>query len=248
MIHPATIHDFKMSLFYLPFRKESAPVNMATDMWLLSKAALWGGTIFRRYGWNTPEITFGYGQKADWVCDETGSSIDSITRRPTGGGIVRHGTDLTYCLVAPRGSRAEQMPPMQFYGFIHEKWAEALQEEGINCSLMPCPQQSKSNIPGDCFKEPVGRDLMDSSGKIKLGGAAMKRTRSGMLLQGTLELGEWPELNHSEIEARFLNLFAKDISEELCPRQWPPELETERAAQVKNFQSLMWNQKRKSLG
>lgn len=76
----------------------------------------------------------------------------------------------------------------------------------------------------------------------------MKRTRSGMLLQGTLELGEWPELNHSEIEARFLNLFAKDISEELCSKQWPAELEKERAAQVKNFQSLIWNQKRKSLG
>jgi len=75
----------------------------------------------------------------------------------------------------------------------------------------------------------------------------MKRTRSGMLLQGTHELGEWPELNHSEIEACFLCLFAKDISEELCPKQWPPELEKERAAQVKNFQSLMWNQKRKSL-
>ena len=101
MIHPATIHDFKMSLFYLPFLKESAPVNMATDM-VTIQSRIMGGTIFRRYGWNAPEITFGYGQKADWVCDETGSSIDSITRRPTGGGIVRHGTDLTYCLVAPR--------------------------------------------------------------------------------------------------------------------------------------------------
>ena len=69
-----------------------------------------------------------------------------------------------------------------------------------------------------------------------------------MLLQGTLEMDQWPELNHSEIEACFLHLFAKDLSEELRPKQWPPELETERAAQVKNFQSLIWNQKRKSLG
>ena len=167
-----------------------------------------------------PEITFGYGQKADLKGDETGSSIDSITRRPTGA--VSYGmAQILPTVWLPRGCRAEQMPPMQFYGFIHEKWAEALQKQGIGCSLMPCPQQSKSNIPGDCFKEPVGRDLMDSSGKIKLGGAAMKRTRSGMLLQGTLELGEWPELNHSEIKTRFLYLFTEDISEELCPKQWP---------------------------
>ena len=36
-----------------PFRKESAPFNMATDLWLFSRAAVWGGTIFRRYGWDT---------------------------------------------------------------------------------------------------------------------------------------------------------------------------------------------------
>ena len=237
-----------MSLFYLPFRKERASFNMATDMWLLSKTAKWGGPIFRRYGWDTSQITFGYGQKADWVCNETGKSIVSMTRRPTGGGIVHHGTDLTYCIVAPRGSRVEQMPPMQFYGLIHQKWAEALQDHGIGCALMPCRNQSRGSIPGDCFKEPVGRDLMDSSGKRKIGGAAMKRTRTGMMLQGSLELGGWPALIHSQVEIDFLNLLSNEVGEELNPQEWPLELEKERMEQVKIFQSPAWNLERKSVG
>ena len=62
----------------------------------------------------------------------------------------------------------------------------------------------KSRIPGDCFNEPVGRDLMDVDCTNKLGGAAMKRTRQGVLLQGTLDLESWPCLDHSNLEKRFL--------------------------------------------
>ena len=157
-----------MSLFYLPFRKERASFNMATDMWLLSKTARWGGPIFRRYGWDTSQITFGYGQKADWVCNETGKSIVSMTRRPTGGGIVHHGTDLTYCIVAPRGSRVEQMPPMQFYGLIHQKWAEALQDHGIGCSLMPCRINQEEAYLGIVLKSLWGETSWIALANVKL--------------------------------------------------------------------------------
>ena len=68
-------------------------------MWLLEQLQSLGGQAFRRYGWVSPQITFGYGQKADWVASETQKDLASLIRRPTGGGIVRHGTDLTYCLV-----------------------------------------------------------------------------------------------------------------------------------------------------
>lgn len=246
MIQAVTSPDFKMSLFHLPFRKETGPVNMATDMWLLSQANIWNGPIFRRYGWSNPEITFGYGQKADWVEQETGHMIHAITRRPTGGGIVRHEDDLTYCIVAPRGSRADQMPPMQFYGVIHQSWRVALDEQGVSSCLMPCPQETKSTIPGDCFKEPVGRDLMDAAGKQKLGGAAMKRTRLGMLLQGTLGLGQFPDVDHVELAQHFLEVLANNLDEELCLLEWPTELENERKEQIKIFKSTSWNKDRKS--
>ena len=234
-----------MSLFHLPFRKEKAAENMASDMWLLSKAKNWEGPAFRRYGWTKREITFGYGQKVSWVEEQTGEVLGKLTRRPTGGGIVRHGTDLTYCMVLPRGSMGEKMPPMEFYGLIHQRWGEVLNEENIPNCLMPCPEKSSGGIPGDCFREPVGRDLMDGPGKRKLGGAAMKRTREGVLIQGTLELGEWPDLIHSQIEMRFLELICADLGESIEPRLWPSEFVAERMTLVKAYSSNRWTRERR---
>ena len=129
---------------------------MATDMWLLENIASLGGLAFRRYGWTEPKVTFGYGQKASWVEQATKQSPQQLIRRPTGGGVVHHGTDLTYCMVLEKGSVPEKMPPMELCGLIHQRWGETLAKENISTSLMPCPDKSKGGIPGDCFKEPVG--------------------------------------------------------------------------------------------
>ena len=76
----------------------------------------------------------------------------------------------------------------------------------------------------------------------------MKRTRTGMMLQGSLELGGWPALIHSQVEIDFLNLLSNEVGEELNPQEWPLELEKERMEQVKIFQSPAWNLERKSVG
>ena len=234
-----------MSLYHLAFRKESGAENMATDMWLLQNVSHWKGPIFRRYGWSVPQVTFGYGQKAAWVEQETNLPVKSLTRRPTGGGIVRHGRDLTYCLVVPRGSKGAEMAPMDFYAQVHRRWGDALTEQDIANCLMPCPQKTKGGIPGDCFNEPVGRDLMNEPGTQKLGGAAMKRTRQGVLLQGTLDLSAWPALDHRKIENRFVELIASDLDEEAIVQEWSGNLEGERKELVEIYSSLSWNRDRK---
>ncbi len=230
----------------MSFRKESGAENMATDMWLLAQADSWGGPAFRRYGWTKPQITFGYGQKASWVEKETGEQITALTRRPTGGGIVRHGTDLTYCLILPRGSVGEQMSPMEFYGLLHQCWGEALDEQNIPNRLMACPQKSTGGIPGDCFREPVGRDLMDKAGEKKLGGAAMKRTRQGVLIQGSLEMGDLPVPDHQKMERKFLQRMATSLGEQITPKEWPGELAFQRMDFVNSYSSPSWTRDRKS--
>ena len=49
----------------------------------------------------------------------------------------------------------------------------------------------------------------------------MKRTRKGVLIQGTLELGDWPNLDHEILENNFLKLIAKDLNEIINPIEWP---------------------------
>ena len=92
-----------MSFLTYPDWSEGGPENMATDWWLFEKAASEATPKFRAYSWASEEISFGYGQKWEWVEEVTGASIQNLVRRPTGGGIVRHGKDWTYCLVLPMG-------------------------------------------------------------------------------------------------------------------------------------------------
>jgi len=73
----------------------------------------------------------------------------------------------------------------------------------------------------------------------------MKRTRNGVLVQGTLDLGKWPDLNHLQIETKFLELIARDLAEKIVEDDWPEEFELHRQAQVKTFSSIEWTRERK---
>ena len=70
-----------------------------------------------------------------------------------------------------------------------------LKAQDLSTSLKPCPELRQKGIPGDCFREPVARDLMTEDGSQKIAGAAMKRTRAGVLVQGTMDLSVLPTLD-----------------------------------------------------
>ena len=99
------------------------------------------------------------------------------------------------------------------------------------------PSKSTGGIPGDCFREPVGRDLMDKAGEKKLGGAAMKRTRQGVLIQGSLEMGDLPVPDHQKLERKFLQRMATSLGEQITPKEWPGELAFQRMDFVNSYSS-----------
>ena len=134
-----------------------------------------------------PEISFGYGQDWKWVEKQTGNKVESLVRRPTGGGIVRHGEDWTYCLVIPRAHESFNVPSLELYQYLHDSIAVALKHQSVETFLQPCPNQRRGCIPGDCFHEPVGKDLMEKHTGKKIAGAAMKKTKGAILIQGTME-------------------------------------------------------------
>jgi hypothetical protein len=86
---------------------------------------------------------------------------------------------------------------------------------------------------------------MDEMGTQKLAGAAMKRTRNGVLVQGTLGLCNWPDLDHLQLETKFLELIAHDLREIIVGDVWPKELEAQRQPEVKTFSSIEWTRDRK---
>jgi lipoate-protein ligase A len=67
---------------------------------------------------------------------------------------------------------------------IHGALAEALVAEGIDARLSLGERQTGAAL---CFHNPVGHDLVDGAGR-KLAGAGQRRTKSGLLHQGSVGL------------------------------------------------------------
>ena len=93
--------------------------------------------------------------------------------------------------------------------------------------------------------EPVGKDLMNKGGSKKIAGAAMKRTKKGILIQGTIDISMFSNLDMG----RFFKFFIKEIehllSEKRQVEQWPVEFDHEHKYYVKQFASSVWLENRK---
>ena len=167
----------------------SAALNMAIDEALLEHATV---PSIRFYRWHSPALSFGYfGRFAD-VKSYTRES--DLVRRWTGGGIVFHGDDLTYSIVIPVNDAAFGESSMSIYEGIHRALCRALNgigeravvaggvhPGGIAIAVRAAVDASAYN----CFAHPVCADVLIDGRKVA--GAAQRRTRSGLLQQGSIQ-------------------------------------------------------------
>jgi lipoyl(octanoyl) transferase len=168
----------------------SAAMNMAIDEALLECITV---PAIRFYRWQSPALSLGYfGRFAD-VASYRGER--DLVRRWTGGGIVFHGQDLTYSVVIPASDAAFNESSISIYENIHRALVDALEESGQRAILAAIAAGggfSEVNDPGyNCFANPVRADVIMDGRKIA--GAAQRRTRRGLLQQGSIqgtELGD----------------------------------------------------------
>jgi lipoate-protein ligase A len=154
--------------------------NMALDEALLESAPELGRPVLRFYSWDSPAASFGYSQKHREVAAMT--SLRPLVRRPTGGGLVAHDADWTYSVVFPPNHFWYDFRAAQSYHRVHQWVADAFAKIGAPATLAPC---SRKEIPGQCF---VGAEQFDVLwGGRKIAGAAQRRTRSGLLIQGSVQ-------------------------------------------------------------
>lgn len=133
------------------------------------------------YAWNRPALTYGY-----FIDPESlflkGHSLE-IGRRPTGGGALFHQNDFTFSLIFPRSHPFYALSTKESYGAIHKLLKEALYP------LVPVElfqEEICTPFADFCMAHPVEHDLQ-LNGK-KVGGAAERRTREGLLHQASLAL------------------------------------------------------------
>jgi lipoate-protein ligase A len=173
------------------------PLNMAIDEVLLSSGR---PAILRFYRWNKPTISFGYFVTFAEACAAAGGRV--MVRRWTGGGIVPHGEDLTYSIMIGSNDDSFSFPSKIIYQRVHGALSRALREIGINTVLT---EANEAKLSEDCFANPVVSDVIENGRKIA--GAAQRKTRSGLLHQGSIQ--------RENINGKFRSIFEKLLTKRL---------------------------------
>jgi len=172
---------FPLLEVYYDDTPRSAAMNMALDEIFWQRATL---PRLRFYQWDHPALSFGYfGRYSDVVEFEPQREL---VRRCTGGGIVLHGADLTYALVVPANAPLSGNSSITVYRVVHEAIKNALDELGIAAALVEANAPKKSaDFTSACFANPVAADVL--VGEEKIAGAAQRRSRRGLLQQGSIQ-------------------------------------------------------------
>jgi lipoate-protein ligase A len=196
----------------------SAAMNMAIDEALLEAV---DAASIRFYRWQSPALSFGYFGKFADVADYAAQR--DLVRRWTGGGIVFHGEDLTYSIIIPATESAFGESPKSIYEKIHCALRDALAANGGRVELAAMGRDAALRRPRTaqravltnvCFANPVRADVMVNGQKVA--GAAQRRTRGGLLHQGSIQLATGrvrPTGGHVALGNGLAERFVKELSE-----------------------------------
>jgi lipoate-protein ligase A len=154
--------------------------NMAWDEALLEAAASMEGPVLRFYGWTEPAATFGYFQRYPEIASWT--ALRPLIRRPTAGGLVPHDRDWTYSLTVPPFHEWYSVPASASYERMHLWLMRAFARIGVLTSLALTTDPAG---PGQCFIGAEKADLLCEG--IKIAGAAQRRNKRGLLIQGSIQ-------------------------------------------------------------
>jgi len=153
---------------------------MAFDEAMLGAVPRLQAPVLRFYSWTQPAATFGYFQKFQEV--ERLTALRPLVRRPTAGGIVPHDADWTYSLAFPTGNEWHGLKAVESYRRVHEWLCLAFRHLGVATEVASCCLKS---APGECFVGHEQYDLLWQGRKVA--GAAQRRTRQGLLIQGSVQ-------------------------------------------------------------
>ena len=209
--------------------------NMAIDEVALEHAAeLEEKVLLRIYDWDTPSVSYGRSQ----IYPAELADRYTLVRRPTGGGVVYHDHDLTYTLVIPNGHPITALDRMASYKVVHEAIADILHRQGMEAELKADEQENVDRATMQCFVSPSRFDVMGPGG-AKFAGAAQRRTREGILHQGSLLFDQPGRLEQvrAELPSALTAAFNAEAQLWSPPAEWIAEAEL---LAVNKYQTPEW--------
>lgn len=232
-----------MPLDQLSMRSDSAAANMAADFLLLQHYPDPARARWRHYQWHRPAVTFGYAQKIKEVqarLEENVAELD-LCRRPTGGGIVDHRDDWTYALVIPAQHDLGAARAAESYTAVHQVLAATLKNQGCAAMLQPAETVATAEAgPAVCFTRAEPADVIHATSGLKIAGAAQKRSKRGLLFQGSIAQSVAGDIDWDQFEAEFGEALAKLLQETLEPCPWPEPWDEMVDALAEDYTSDAW--------
>lgn len=179
-MHSTTPASPSLSTRLLPTLELDGRWQMAIDCWLLGQ----GRPALRLYRWQQPCLSLGRHQKsvpAAWLKRAASGRLE-LVRRPSGGGAVLHGGDLSYCLIWPGAPKDRAAAYRQACGWLQQAFA------GLGLPLA-FGDQPAGLPPRNCFASSSAADLvharpLGTNPGRSSDGAGAKRIGSAQFWQG----------------------------------------------------------------
>lgn len=166
----------------------SAEANMHLDEENLLSVTPSSRPRLRFYSWERPAATYGYFFTPSEYFDLEAVSkwgLD-LARRPTGGGSLFHVGDLAFSIVLPATHFFYDLNPLSSYRKINDLVLRAIQQVKPFLGELSLLERLSRGLPTFCMAKPTIYDILIDGKKV--GGAAERKTRFGLLHQGSLFL------------------------------------------------------------
>ena len=218
---------FEKLLLWVDPVARTGPTAMAVDEWLLETTEI---PVLRIYTWSGDWGSLGYFGKIS----EARAAFPGLNfvRRWTGGGMVDHRADWTYTIVTSRSEPLAGWRGAESYRQIHAALAESLTAGGISARLSDGTEETGSTR---CFENPVSHDLLGLDGG-KIAGAGQRRTRRGLLHQGSVAF--------SEVSQQRAENFAEQLAMTWQHFSFQPNTEEIALRAMARYSRREWNERR----
>lgn len=171
--------------------------NMAADEVLAAEALRRHAPLVRFYGWMSPTVSLGAFQPIAEARASDAVAGVALVRRPSGGGALVHGTDLTYALAVPK-SHPWGGAPQPLYDAVHAALVAILIGRGVAARLYD-PGADGGSVaaqePFLCFARRAAGDVVAArpgrpraADDPKVMGSAQRRLAGVVIQHGSLLL------------------------------------------------------------
>lgn len=227
----------------LPRLAADAVANMSADLLLLEHYPQPERVRYRPFAWSVPAYTFGVSQQWKTYRSFVPAHLQ-LVRRATGGGLVSHLADWTFALVIPPSHPLFAADAMASYAAVHQALAAALQLQQQPVVLVPVPSGDRPfSAPDNCALRAEPNDLVRADDGRKVAGAAQKRTRHGLLLEGYIWCPFLPGCDWVRFEHDFMQALGVVLQSAPVQVAEPIYDQHDHEGSWAKFNSVEWNQR-----